>query len=420
MTQEQREELEASLKGFYSNSFFHIYTAGDFNVDVSKIATTKDKGTAIHEYTHYIQNIGTLWGLYCSMCRYDTILQFKKQIINSQDIKRPFVFPLTESLERRMIYMKHGNGTIDYPKWKLKDDEAIDYTLTPVDVNGKIEVRVDVSFTLIDGTKETVPLGAHIIKESMSAMMQSFLDPDAKHFDVPYNLVFKFAAKHFENTSKDIRKLICCCHASLFSMSPGQTLIELLNEAEQEPQLNGFQLFDRFIHAKNIVNGQGNSKTMLDFFNDMVEGFKYKLGNNLVAPLDYIAAALDRVRLDGQYYPFLSVLYDNGGFSEDDFTNLIGYYGVPYVQTQQNGYYFPRDNGGKGNDASVDVLEPIAQEALYRYFVDKKSMYVCPLYYMCQNSKWEKAECFDKPWEGTDCSFTIVSDALGLRGKNIN
>lgn len=169
-----------------------------------------------------------------------------------------------------------------------------------------------------------------------------------------------------------------------------------------------------------MSTGKEKARQCWIFFNDMVEGFKYKLGNNLVAPLDYIAAALGRVRLDGQYYPFLSVLYDNGGFSEDDFTNLIGYYGVPYVQTQQNGYYFPRDDGGKGNDASVDVLELIAQEALYRYFVDKKSMYVCPLYYMCQNSKWEKAECFDKPWEGTDCSFTIVSDVLGLRGKNIN
>lgn len=419
MTREQQEEVEASLRGFYANSFFHIYTEGDFNVDVSKIATAKDKGTALHEYTHYIQNIGTLWGLYCSMFNYDMILQFKKEIINSQDIKRPFVFPLTESLEKQKRFVKHGNGTMGYPKWNLKDDEAIDYILTPFDVDGKKEVRVEVSFTLIDGTKETVQLGAHIIKESMSTMMQSLLDPNAKHYDVPYNFVFKLAAMHFENTSKDIRKLICCCHASLFSMSPGNTLMELLSEAEQAPQLNGFQLFDRFIHTKEIVTGRGERKTMLVFFNDMVDGFKYKLGNNLVAPLDYIATALDRMRLDGQYYPFLSVLYDNGGLTENSFTDLIGYYGVPYVQTLQHGYYYPKNKGGKGNDASIDVLELIVQEALFRNFIDAKRISVCPLYYMCQTTKWEKPECFDKPWEGSDCSYTIVSNALGLRGKNI-
>ena len=419
MTREQRDEIEASLRGFYANSFFHIYTVGEFNVDVSQIALTKDKGTALHEYTHYIQNIGTLWGLYCSMYSYDRILQFKHEIVNSQEIKRPVTIPLTESLVRKRNYVKHGNGTLGYPKWNLKDDEAIDYSLIQVDVNGKREVQVDVSFTLIDGTKQSVQLGAHIIKESMAAMMQSLLDPSATHDDVPYNLVYKLAAKHFENTSKDMRKLICCCHASLFSMSPGETLIELLGEAESEPQMDGFQLFSRFIHTKEVVTGRGLIKTMFEFFNDMVTGFKSKLGYNLVAPLDYIDVALDRVRLDGQYYPFLSVLYDNGGFSENAFTDIIGYYGVPYVQTQQNGYYYPKGDGGKSNDASIDVLELIVQEALYLNFVNKDRMYVCPLYYMCQNSKWEKPECFDKPWEGSACSYTVVSDALGLRGKNI-
>lgn len=419
MTQGQKDEIEASLRGFYANSFFHIYTVGEFNVDISQIASTRDKGTALHEYTHYIQNIGTLWGLYCSMCNYDMILQFKYEIFNAQEIKRPVTISLTEPLERKKRYVQHGNGTQGYPKWNLNDDEAIDYSLTPVDVNGKREVQVDVSFTLIDGTKQSVKLGAHIIKESMAAMMQNLLDPNAKHDDVPYNLVFKLATKHFENTSKDIRKLICCCHASLFSMSPGETLIELLGEAESESQLDGFQLFSRFIHTKEVVTGRGVRKTILEFFNDMVTGFKSKLSDNLVAPLDYIEAALDRVRLDGQYYPFLSVLYDNDGFSEKAFTDIIGYYGVPYVQTQQNGYYFPKGNGGNSDDASMDVLELIVQEALYLNFVNKDRMYVCPLYYMCQNSKWEKPECFDKPWEGSACSYTVVSDALGLRGKKI-
>jgi len=353
------------------------------------------------------------------MFNYDMMLQFKYEIIKTQDIKRPFIFPLTDSLVKKKNYVEHGNGTKGYPKWNIKEGEAIDYSFTPVDVNGKSEVQVDVSFTLTDGTKQSVQLGAHIIKESMAAMMQSLLYPNTKHDDVPYNLVFKLAAQHFENTSKDIRKLICCCHTSLFSMTPGKTLIELLGEAELEPELNGFQLFDRFIHTKEVVTGRGIRKTMLEFFNDMVTGFKSKLGDNLVAPLDYIAVALDRVRLDGKYYPFLSVLYDNGGLSENDFTSLIGYYGVPYVQTQQNGYYYPKGDGGKSNDASIDVLELIVQEAIFRNFVDAKRMSVCPLYYMCQNSKWEKPECFDKPWEGSDCSYTIVSDALGLRGKNI-
>ena len=87
------------------------------------------------------------------------------------------------------------------------------------------------------------------------------------------------------------------------------------------------------------------------------------LGFNLVAPLDYISMVLDRVRLDDRYYPFLSVLYDHGGFSENDFTELIGYYGIPYIQTSNYGIHHPQGNGEVGREGSLDVLELIVQEA---------------------------------------------------------
>ncbi len=67
----------------------------------------------------------------------------------------------------------------------------------------------------------------------------------------------------------------------------------------------------------------------------------------------------------------------------------------------------------------MDVLELIAQEALYRNFVDPDKINFCPLYYMCQGSPYEKDECFGKPWEGTMCTYTIVTDYLKLKTKNI-
>lgn len=413
------KELEACIRGFYSNSFFHIYTKGEFNLDVSKIARQKDKGTAQHEYTHYIQNIGTLWGLYCSIFNYETIIQFKKAVYEATEIVRPFAIPTTESLKRKALYVKHGNGTIGYPKWNLKDEESIDYVLTPINVNGHERTQTDLTITLTDGTKKTIQLGAHIIKESMAALYQSLIDPDAEHDDVPYNLVRKLAEKCFPKTAEDVRKLICCCHTSLFSMSPGSSLIELLEEAETRPYMTGFQLFERYVRDKVVEKGSGEKKPIMDFFNDMVDGFKKMLSINLVSPLDYIATVLERVRLDGRFYPFLSVLYEKEAYTEKDFTDIIGYYGIPYIQTSNFGYYFPQGQSDEGKHGSIDVLELIAQEALYRNFVDKERMSVCPLYYMCRDSKFVKDECFDKPWEGSMCSYTIVSDMLKLREKKI-
>ena len=416
---DQQKQLDECLRGFYFNSFFHIYIDGEFNSTIENIVEQKDKGTALHEYTHYLQNIGTLWGLYCSIQHYEILIEFKRALMAANEIKRPFAFELPEELKRKNEYIRHGDGTRGYPKWNLEDEKPIDIELKQIIVKGKQKEQVNVSIALDNGRKETVQLGAHIIKESMAAMYQSLLDPNAVHDDVPYNLVRKIATKHFPKVAKDTEKLICCCHTSLFSMSPGSSLIELLQEAEEEPALNGFQIFSKYVHTKEVTTGKGVTKTMMDFFNDLVDGFKKMLGYNLVAPLDYISTVLDRVRLDGQYYPFLSVLYDNGGFTENDFTEVIGYYGIPYIQTSKYGIHHPQGAGEEGKEGSVDVLELIVLEALYRSFVEPDKMYCCPLYYMCQGSKYEKSECFGNPWEGSMCSYTVVSDALKLREKQI-
>lgn len=420
MNRENQEAIDKCLRGFYSNSFFHIYIDGDFNPTISNVSSQKDKGTALHEYCHYIQNIGTLWGLYCSIHNYEVIIEFKNAITASNVIKRPFAFSLTEALKKKNEYIRHGNGTMGYPGWNLDVKEPIDIKLKDVMINGKKRYLVDVSFTLVDGSKQTIQLGAHIIKESMAAMYQSLLDSTAVHDDVPYNLVKLIAEKRFPETAKDIRKLICCCHASLFSMSPGSCLIDTLKYAEcANSQMNGFELFDKFVHTKVVTNSKGVMETIVEFFNQMVTGFKGMLELNLAAPLDYIDTALERVRLDGSYYPFLSVLYNTRVFSEEDFSALIGYYGIPYIQTSNYGFHYPQGSGGEGKEASADVLELIVQEALYESFVEQKHAYCCPLYYMCQDTNFEKPECFTNPWEGGLCSYKIVSDSLGLNNKKV-
>ncbi|MBQ7553595.1 MAG: hypothetical protein IJT46_04455 [Bacteroidaceae bacterium] len=53
-------DLDNGLRGFYSNSFFHIYIDGEFNIDVSQVAEQKDKGTALHEYVLILIHMQTI------------------------------------------------------------------------------------------------------------------------------------------------------------------------------------------------------------------------------------------------------------------------------------------------------------------------------------------------------------------------
>lgn len=414
---EQKELILKELRGFYSNSFFHIYVDGEFNVDINKISTKRDQGTVQHEYTHFIQNIGTLWGLYTSMFMYDTILEFKKFLLKNDNIVRPIKVPLQEALILKFNEVKFGNGTIEYYHWVIDKSKPFVMNFVDEKVNGKNKKRVSLKVSLQNGKEETIHLGAVIIKESMAAMYQSLLHPDAYHHDVPYNVVSLIAKSKYPNTAKDIRKLICCCHASLFSMNPGHQLIQLLDEAEQSPNLNGFELFEKYIRTSNIVTANGKRYSMIEYFNVMVEGFLVKLNSNITAETDYIKAALERVKLDKRFYPFLSVLYE-GDYNATAFSNIIGYYGIPYIQTPKS-YFFPKGEKEGNKEGSFDVLELIVQEAIYRNFTEKDRLCCCPLMYMCADSIYEKNECWDSPWKGGLCSYKIVSDSWGLDKKEI-
>ena len=115
-------------------------------------------------------------------------------------------------------------------------------------------------------------------------------------------------------------------------MNPGFQLIQLLDEAEHEPRINGFRLFESFVKNNTVRTGIGNHYKIVEYFNKMVDGFLAMLDINISAPIDYIRSALERVKLDGKYYPFLSVLYETS-YSSKDLSEIISYYGIPYIQT---------------------------------------------------------------------------------------
>lgn len=58
-------------------------------------------------------------------------------------------------------------------------------------------------------------------------------------------------------------------------------------------------------------------------------------------------------------------------------------------------FYCSKKEQEQLKEASLDVLELNALEAVFLYLMGKTSFRCCPLYYMCQVRDFEKAECFD-------------------------
>lgn len=197
--------------------------------------------------------------------------------------------------------------------------------------NGSEKIKLTIQFD--DDRIEQIDLGSHIIKESMAALYQSLVDADAEHDDVPYNLIKILCEQHFSNISDDIEKLICICYASLFSMTPGSELISLLERASTEPDMDGMSIFSEFVDTKTILDESGNRHNIVDYFDVLVDGFKQLLEANLQADLDYINKVLERIRLSNRSLPYLTILYDPNKLSADNLNAIVGYLGIPYIQT---------------------------------------------------------------------------------------
>lgn len=417
------KDLLNDLRGYYKPSFFYIYLKGGFDTDVDRLSI-KDRGTFIHEYIHYIQNIATYWGLYTSIVRYHELTEFKSHLIASNNLEIPIVIDYSENLKRKIDRVKFGNGSFlfnDDRSWNINGDKEIAIEKRIINLHGNDSESIKLTISFEDGRVEQIDLGAHIIKESMAAMYQSLVDADAEHDDVPYNLIKILCNQHFSNICDDTEKLICICYTSLFSMSPGSELISLLARASAEPNMDGMSIFSEFVDTKTIVDKEGNGHNIETYFDILVNGFKKSLDTNLQADLDYIDKALERIRLSNRAVPYLTILYDPDKLSVDNINAIVGYFGIPYIQTLNNGYHFPQSTkeGAAKDESSVDVLELIAQETMFSYMTRPRRDKICPLYYMCSGSEYDKVGCIGAPWNEPLCSFTIVSSPFSLNEKTI-
>lgn len=424
------QEMMDELRGSYNTSFFHIYTAGDFNTDLSQISQ-KDRGTFIHEYIHYWQNIATLWGLASSTLCYEAMLKLKENILASEEIQLPYNIPFTENMKKCNDYFSIGNGFSQdkrFHELKINQQQRIKIDTKKQTVHDKDIPVIPLTITFENGATETIELGAHIIKESMAALYQSLVDPDAEHDDIPYNVIKILCKQNYPSLYNNTKLLICACHAALFSMIPGETLISLLAQAEKQKITDGMQLFTDYIDQSTIKTKNSKDIPIPDFFDGMVNQFLKKLDENLKAPLDYIKEVLERVRLSNKMLPLLTVLYEekNNSISTDNLNAIIAWLGIPYIQTKENGQHNPATALKKADeivegDDSMDVLELIALEAMYLFFSKEQPYRCCPLFgVMCKGSLLAKEECFNTPWKGTTCTFTVVTDSMNLQNKNIH
>ena len=413
-------------RGEYKPAFMqiHLHDSYDGNIDKLDIPTL---GTLVHEYIHFLQNVSTPWGLYDSMVRYNIMAETYAFVENATStITLPLSIDYSQGLKNKIAIVQCGTGDCPLSNTQRNDfyidvNKRICIHRSYKTVNNRMLPIITLDVCFMDNSKQTIALGANIIKESMAALYQMLIDETATHegFDLPYNLVKILAEQHFSAIASDNVKLITICYMSLFSLSPAEVLINKLAYANENPDLSAIELFEQFVN-KDKITVKGKCMSVCDFFDTIIDTFKQVFSKSIQVKIDYIGEVLERIRLARGFVPILTLITDYQPLSKERVKTLIDFLGMPYSYTDNGDFNLPPSSSADPNKLSDDMLALIGHNALFTYLTElHKYYYVCPLHSFCEKQNCDKDECYDKPWNGKMCPMTIMGDLIHIKGKEV-
>lgn len=393
---------------YYHTSFFQLFLQGTYNEDLS-LLDTKNLGLFVHEYIHYIQNIGTPWGIYSSIHEYKRVSEVMLQLIEKDEINIVYTPEYSEDYKLRHKEWRIGEGldSFDHLVGKSIDSsKEIKLRCEYINLNGKRYRKYYVILPFIDGSETTIHLGAKIIRESMAYMCQCLFDTEYKlKNEIPYKIVELLCAAKYKNIAEDKKKIIAICYISLFSIRPAELLIDYLTEANINPVITYWDLFVKFLSSYiNLKNGKYSVEA---FFNMMIDEFQEILKKLTRTDIPFFKQSLDNARLSSHNAPLLAIITtDEYPLNFNHIKVLVDYYGLPYIATSNGESAMGCLLADKEHIAS-DIMMMRALSIIIDYTTIYHIRHFCPAFMVeCDGTAKEDKECTYKPWEGNNCFFT--------------
>ena len=200
---------------------------------------------------------------------------------------------------------------------------------------------------------------------------------------------------------------------SFETVQPAYQFIQLCEDAERNPKLSGFDIFENFINNKKAYS-QGKSLPIHEQFDNLLKAYGQSIQGLTRCEIPYIEELLDRVRLLNGNVPILNVINSIQRFDISNIKALVSALGIPYMHAENRGWFFPSMNG---NGAS-DIIRLVSLMMLFDFLTQEKTSIIgsCPLIKMCGNCG---TYCYDKPWVETGCAFDLIGQEINLKSKTI-
>lgn len=410
--------FEENERGSYTPGFFLMKVSFPFDTNNLSDLSEKDLGTFAHEYIHFLQNTSTPFGLWQAMVFYQAISEFFAYVQDNKPDSVPVTgYQMSESIQRRFDLEVEASG---YKKnIKVGEDEIFGVRFDSPVIHGIQVKRMTLTFKDISGVQQEIILGAHIIKESMAAMLQEVINPgsQAGHDIVPYHVVQRIANQIAPNIKDDVKKLIGMCFISLHTLCPGYTLCDYLRYANANPGMSLLEIFDYFLENSSVKTSTGKKLTITELGDDIVETFKgvlnkFLFGKNTEKKIEYLSEVLERVKISNGMIPLLRLINEQD-LNKQLIQTAVDVCGTPVIWNDYGNLSIPNTVDNENPDMEIWAL--IANQALFKRMTDKKQL-VCPMFKLCADTQGNsfKDECYELPWQGPECPLTLIGKTLGL------
>lgn len=406
------ESYESDIRGAYKTAAFDIYLSGRFNYDLS-VLNKEDLGTFVHEYTHFLQNVSTPWGIQAGIVRNNDIAEMVHSYDHVQEIHFPYHFVLSKEqlVNRKWLQCSVGTGQSSL---RIDQSQPTNFYFTDVPDMPIRMHNVHFRFYSTDGQEQNIVIGATIIKESMALMIQSFVDPDLHdHPDIPYNVIEILCRNHFPNIANDKKKIIQLCYISLFSLDPGYALMCELKNANLYPKSSGYAIYRDFMSGDFEIRN-GSLVPKIQYFGRIIDSYRQSIRGILPCGLHYIGHVLNEVERGMAMPPLMGIVEYITEDSRRVIQEIVNWLGIPYIHTSDGTQYYMKNLDDE--HFFQDVILMSGNASIYDYICQTIPNATCPFSYMCDDGEYI---CDVRPWDKEYCIFTTCLDGMHLKGKRI-
>lgn len=427
MSRVDHESIIEGRLSKYESSFFHIYLDGESPISNRGFqqVSERDYASFVHEYIHYIQHITTPYGLkYNSYFTYSLLL-LREFIDSNNTISTPV--KLEEVIQARKQFeseLKDKNGCRNFSKGTVSDieikaDDVLDAKVNDTAVNiGVYDFENHRVF------EKGFGFGYWCVIESMAHLVQSLINPELFHSEVPYRAAQLICNKIRPDLKDDKKLLISICYTSLFFNNPGHAFFDILKSAKKDE--NGLLLFQSYMRDySRVFQGQQmpNYRMMHLLMDKFLNHLDALLGNDSV----YMKEVIENLKYESSSGNslLLELLYNVDLSKSENLNKLIAFYGRPAIDSKNQDVVIPFNNNANVYYAETSAL--LSLELILARLKSEAPDTTCIRYPICDRvTKENGMQLIDENCAGTQwqkqlsCIFTVGLSYWRMSNKNFD